>query len=122
MHNVNVEELQTLQNSNTCSNSKQIKLELNDCATPSPLGSDSGIEADCADGNLSWLLNYKIHELPPVPGIYYLLHTISTTNFRTFSCVPTHTHPINTVLKTPINCTCLIILLTVSPVLSIIAW
>ncbi|KAK9736921.1 Forkhead domain [Popillia japonica] len=67
MHNVNVEELQTLQNSNTCSNSKQIKLELNDCATPSPLGSDSGIEADCADGNLSWLLNYKIHELPPVP-------------------------------------------------------
>ncbi|GJQ69168.1 hypothetical protein Trydic_g6322 [Trypoxylus dichotomus] len=65
MHNVNVEELQSLQN--TCSNSKQIKLELNECATPSPLGSDSGIEADCADGNLSWLLNYKIHELPPVP-------------------------------------------------------
>lgn len=70
MHNVNVEELQSLQN-NTCSNNKQIKLELNDCATPSPLGSDSGIEADCTDGNLSWLLNYKIHELPPVPGTYF---------------------------------------------------
>ncbi|XP_065157222.1 forkhead box protein E4-like isoform X3 [Atheta coriaria] len=35
--------------------------------TSSPLGSDSGIEGDSTDGNLSWLLNYKINELPPVP-------------------------------------------------------
>ncbi|XP_066262908.1 forkhead box protein J1-A-like isoform X1 [Euwallacea similis] len=33
----------------------------------SPRGSDSGIESDYADGSLSWLLNYKIRELPPVP-------------------------------------------------------
>lgn len=72
MHNVNVEELQSLQG--TCSSSKQIKLETNDCPAPSPLGSDSGIEGDCSEGNLSWLLNYKIHELPPVPGT-------SLTNF-----------------------------------------
>lgn len=37
--------------------------------TSSPLGSDSGIEGDSTDGNLSWLLNYKINELPPVPGM-----------------------------------------------------
>lgn len=60
MHNVNIEELQSLQSS------KQIKLEM-DYAS-SPLSTDSGIEGDCSDGNLSWLLNYKIHELPPVPG------------------------------------------------------
>jgi len=32
------------------------------------VSSDSGIESDCTDGNLSWLLNYKIRELPPFPG------------------------------------------------------
>ncbi|KAL3270185.1 hypothetical protein HHI36_009242 [Cryptolaemus montrouzieri] len=25
-------------------------------------------DVDCSDGNLSWLLNYKIHELPPIPA------------------------------------------------------
>lgn len=70
MHNVNIEELQALQNS--WSSTKLIepaaKIDLGHCITPSPHGSDSGIEGDCADGNLSWLLNYRIHELPPVPG------------------------------------------------------
>lgn len=63
MHNVNIEELQqSLQHGN----GKQMKFETGDYV-PSPLSSDSGIEGD-SDGNLSWLLNYKIHELPPVPG------------------------------------------------------
>lgn len=61
MHNVNIEELQQ-----TIHGSKQMKFETGDYV-PSPLSSDSGIEGD-SDGNLSWLLNYKIHELPPVPG------------------------------------------------------
>ncbi|XP_028133674.2 forkhead box protein O1-A-like isoform X2 [Diabrotica virgifera virgifera] len=38
-----------------------------DVTSPSPRGSDSGIESDCTEGSLSWLLNYKIQELPPVP-------------------------------------------------------
>ncbi|XP_057660848.1 forkhead box protein A2-B-like [Diorhabda carinulata] len=38
-----------------------------DVTSPSSRGSDSGIESDCTEGNLSWLLNYKIQELPPVP-------------------------------------------------------
>lgn len=42
--------------------------ESRDFTNPSPRSSDSGIESDCTDGNLSWLLNYKIQELPPVPG------------------------------------------------------
>lgn len=39
--------------------------------SPSPMGSDSGVESDCADGNLNWLLNYRIRELPPVPGEFF---------------------------------------------------
>ncbi|KAH1022670.1 hypothetical protein HUJ04_012041 [Dendroctonus ponderosae] len=35
--------------------------------SPSPMGSDSGIESDCADGSLNWLINYRLKELPPVP-------------------------------------------------------
>lgn len=67
MHNVNIEELKVLQN--TCSN-KQIELltKNEEYVTSSPKDNDSGIEVDCSDGNLSWLLNYKINELPPVPG------------------------------------------------------
>ncbi|KAJ3627481.1 hypothetical protein MTP99_014855 [Tenebrio molitor] len=60
MHNIHTEDIKVLQN--TCSFS-----ESRDFLNPSPRGSDSGIESDCTDGNLSWLLNYKIHELPPVP-------------------------------------------------------
>lgn len=70
MHNVNIEELRVLQN--TCPNKQLEIFTKHNCSTeyavPSPKGSDSGIEVDCSDGNLSWLLNYKIHELPPVPG------------------------------------------------------
>lgn len=67
MHNVNIEELKVLQN--TCSN-KQIELltKNEEYITSSPKDNDSGIEVDCSEGNLSWLLNYKINELPPVPG------------------------------------------------------
>lgn len=68
MHNVNIEELQSYQNS--CSANKQMKMEQD--YAPSPLSTDSGIEGDCSEGNLSWLLNYKIHELPPVPGKYLI--------------------------------------------------
>ncbi|KAF7284117.1 hypothetical protein GWI33_022576 [Rhynchophorus ferrugineus] len=49
-------------------------MDSRDLVSPSPRGSDSGIESDCADGNLSWLLNYKIQELPPVPD------SVSTEN------------------------------------------
>ncbi|XP_064212262.1 forkhead box protein N5 isoform X2 [Tribolium castaneum] len=59
MHNIHSEEIKALQ---TCSFN-----ESRDFLNPSPRGSDSGIESDCTDGNLSWLLNYRIHELPPVP-------------------------------------------------------
>lgn len=33
-------------------------------ATPSPHGSDSGLGSDSPDRNLSWLLNFKLDELP----------------------------------------------------------
>ncbi|XP_050296373.1 forkhead box protein I1c-like [Anthonomus grandis grandis] len=46
--------------------------------SPSPRGSDSGIESDCTDGNLSWLLNYKIRELPPVPDSGTIESTVSS--------------------------------------------
>ncbi|XP_017768124.1 PREDICTED: uncharacterized protein LOC108556500 [Nicrophorus vespilloides] len=91
MHHVNIDDLQAYKaehqfleqhdfegrrrsSSSGCSANKQIKIEMNNSTTlmnnvPSPIGSDSGIEMDCcSDGNLSWLLNYKINELPPVPG------------------------------------------------------
>lgn len=69
MHNVNIEELQALQNTwGSKLAEPSTKLNMGHCVTPSPRGSDSGIEGDCTDGNLSWLLNYRIHELPPVPG------------------------------------------------------
>ncbi|KAJ8978540.1 hypothetical protein NQ317_009483, partial [Molorchus minor] len=62
MHNVNTEEF-----THTNSVFKNYFNDSREFINPSPRSSDSGIEADCADGNLSWLLNYKIHELPPVP-------------------------------------------------------
>ncbi|CAG9764548.1 unnamed protein product [Ceutorhynchus assimilis] len=39
--------------------------DIGNSVSPSPRGSDSGIESDYADLNLSWLVNYKIRELPP---------------------------------------------------------
>ncbi|XP_060524541.1 uncharacterized protein LOC132700958 isoform X2 [Cylas formicarius] len=69
MHNVRKEDFTMLQGSVQC--------DANDI-TPSPRGSDSGIESDCADGNLSWLLNYKIQELPPVPDA--ATETVETNN------------------------------------------
>lgn len=45
-----------------------VMIDTRESTNQSPRGSDSGIDSDCTDGNLSWLLNYKIHELPPVPG------------------------------------------------------
>lgn len=68
MHNVNMEELEVIQNT---WGKKFVKspenTDMTSCIAASPRGSDSGIEGDCSDGNLSWLLNYRIHELPPVP-------------------------------------------------------
>lgn len=65
MHNVNEEELQLFQRRQQRQQEQARMREL----VASPGGSDSaGAEADCADVNLSWLLNYKIQELPPVPG------------------------------------------------------
>lgn len=64
MH-VNTENFQVLQNSVGFESND---LDAHDLINGSPRSSDSGIESDCTDGNLSWLLNYKIHELPPVPG------------------------------------------------------
>lgn len=74
MHNVNTDEF---------THNSIFKNDLNesrDFISPSPRGSDSGIESDCTDGNLSWLLNYKIHELPPVPGKFLRLGNICTSN------------------------------------------
>lgn len=64
MH-VNTEDFSSLQNSTIFKNTE---LNSREFINGSPRSSDSGIESDCTDGNLSWLLNYKIHELPPVPG------------------------------------------------------
>ncbi|CAH1176248.1 unnamed protein product [Phaedon cochleariae] len=63
MHNVKSEDFRTLHNGDIINDSPR------DLKSPSPRGSDSGIESDCTDGNLSWLLNYRIHELPPVPDV-----------------------------------------------------
>ncbi|CAH1964823.1 unnamed protein product [Acanthoscelides obtectus] len=64
MRNVNAEDFNQLQN---LPRFPSIDAEPRNFTSPSPRGSDSGIESDCTDGNLSWLLNYKIQELPPVP-------------------------------------------------------
>ncbi|XP_074025518.1 uncharacterized protein isoform X3 [Leptinotarsa decemlineata] len=61
MHNFNTEDFSNLRNGDVVQESSR------DLTSPSPRSSDSGIESDCTDGSLSWLLNYKIHELPPVP-------------------------------------------------------
>lgn len=67
MHNVKAEDFQILQNKqqpdyiNTFPQQQQQQHN-------SKFNVDGGIEPDCTEGNLSWLLNYKIHELPPVPG------------------------------------------------------
>nr|CAI5865391.1 unnamed protein product [Callosobruchus analis] len=66
MRNVNAEDFNHLQN---IPRFPSIDAEPRNFTSPSPRGSDSGIESDCTDGNLSWLLNYKIHELPPVPDV-----------------------------------------------------
>lgn len=68
MHTINTDNF-----INSQEESSFFKPEIRDFTSPSPKGSDSGIESDCTDGNLSWLLNYKIHELPPVPGKYECL-------------------------------------------------
>lgn len=76
MHNVDITKLQALQTSwGNKQSDPSIKLESLNCITSSPRGSDSGIEGDCVEGNLSWLLNYKINELPPVPGYIFLRFT-----------------------------------------------
>lgn len=67
MHNVQTEDISSFQTIFKGSNEEVGNSR--DLVSPSPKGSDSGIESDCADGNLSWLLNYKIRELPPVPGM-----------------------------------------------------
>ncbi|KAF5294642.1 hypothetical protein FQA39_LY02774 [Lamprigera yunnana] len=43
------------------------RIDMESSGAPTPKICDNRIESDCADGNLSWLLNYRIHELPPVP-------------------------------------------------------
>ncbi|KAL1492249.1 hypothetical protein ABEB36_012727 [Hypothenemus hampei] len=70
MHNVQTEEFSSifhLQDTGDRFRNNNGHNTNRDLVSPSPRGSDSGIESDCADGNLSWLLNYKIRELPPVP-------------------------------------------------------
>ncbi|XP_030752012.1 forkhead box protein O-like isoform X2 [Sitophilus oryzae] len=66
-------------------------MDTRDLVSPSPRGSDSGIESDCADGNLSWLLNYKIQELPPVPDSTSTENLLNTTRM------------VNVVQQKPIN-------------------
>lgn len=64
MHNVNVEELRVFQNKRhrgtVLQQQQQIKTPITHQIQQH--------EIDCIEGNLSWLLNYKIQELPPVPG------------------------------------------------------
>ncbi|KAG5897195.1 hypothetical protein JTB14_022550 [Gonioctena quinquepunctata] len=72
MHNVNTEDFNSLRNGDMVHESPR------DLTSPSPRGSDSGIESDCTDGSLSWLLNYKIHELPPVPDATSLENSHTT--------------------------------------------
>lgn len=71
---------------------KNTELDARDLIDASPRSSDSGIESDCTDGNLSWLLNYKINELPPVPGkIFHLTITLINKKIecllKTFSLI-----------------------------------
>lgn len=66
MHNVHTQEFTSLQNT-IFKSVGEASSTANDAVS-----SDSGIESDCTDGNLSWLLNYKIRELPPFPGWYFL--------------------------------------------------
>lgn len=66
MHNVNVEEFRLLQKrprgvAQQQQQQQQIVKTLITHQTQQH-------EIDCTDGNLSWLLNYKLEELPPVPG------------------------------------------------------
>lgn len=62
MHNVNVEELRLFQKRQRgVDQQQQVK-------TPVTQEQIEQYEIDCTEGNLSWLLNYKLEELPPVPG------------------------------------------------------
>ncbi|XP_022904760.1 uncharacterized protein [Onthophagus taurus] len=89
MHNVNVEELQGCLHRGV--SSKHLKMESTVDALGSPMGSDSGIEGDCSEGNLSWLLNYKIQELPPVPDCAIPeTQTFNLNHFQPTNC-PTQT-------------------------------
>ncbi|CAH0558886.1 unnamed protein product [Brassicogethes aeneus] len=65
LHNVSSDEFQSMQNISF--KEHDFMTDSKEFTNRSPRDSDSGIESDCTDGNLSWLLNYKIHELPPVP-------------------------------------------------------
>lgn len=66
MHNVNVDELRVFQRRQQVQQQQQQEIKRE--TVPSSGSSECSQEADCADSNLSWLLNYKIQELPPVPG------------------------------------------------------
>lgn len=76
MHNVNVDELRVFQRRQQVQQQQQIQQQLPQEVVKrevvsSPAISDCAQEIDCTDSNLSWLLNYKIQELPPVPGKYW---------------------------------------------------
>lgn len=62
MHNVNVEELRVFQKRH------RVVQPLQQQQIKTPISQLQQNEIDCIEGNLSWLLNYKIQELPPVPG------------------------------------------------------
>lgn len=80
MH-VNTEDFSPIQNVGIF---KSTELDSRDLINGSPRSSDSGIESDCTDGNLSWLLNYKINELPPVPGKIFSMFGITFAFFIFF--------------------------------------
>lgn len=80
MHNVKLEEIQ---NTWAADNSDRFfvgmqdsKFKRDEFVTSSPQGSDSGLGSDSPEGNLTWLLNFKLDEIPGLPGnsLYLFLH------------------------------------------------
>lgn len=75
MHNVKLEELQSTWVGDTgdaflidSHDPLKLKSEHFTYPLPSPRGSDSGLGSDSPEGNLSWLLNFKLDEIPGLPG------------------------------------------------------
>lgn len=110
MHNVKLEDLQnTWVNEagdtfylNTGMDTQQdpLKHKAEEFTVASPGGSDSGLGSDSPEGNLSWLLNFKLDEIPGLQGTIKKNMVYMFENERMYVCKAddtrttryTHTH------------------------------